>query len=754
MQRYRKPPRVDPTHRSGLRAPLCAVLAFVFVSSALLVPSGSGAAIPAASGESVLHSRIVMSGGPGPLTIDNVTQDPGGASVGGVSNHLFLNVSGGSGSYGVDWSGLPAGCSLVDPTEVACTPTAGGGELAKVSVVVSNASTQVVSGASFWVGSSSENAGSLSVAPTRAGVLTPAFWGTNYNFESGTYANHTIASWLNASPELKNLRLNLLNTLYDTGRVPNWSQVMEFCSAVRCRPELTIGNNLTWTVDQFASALQNASTYLEEYNITPASVVFANEPDLWSAFEGVHITSLPQLAGMYARAVENFTVAKDASPLFRSVPLIGVEMTVEANRFLPFESALLADDGANLSYLDVQAYAAHGANQTLDPQNMLAALWTGTNSLAVGMPGVLQEAATCATCGVHFRMGEGDVGNYAQYAPLKLTYWDIPSNGLGAVSALMRNLTSWSTWDLVTGGSSFIGQQSCEGLLHFAGTCSGWPWNGTTVRPSWFNYVYMYPHLGTGSTYNVSFSADPHVEGMLVRNDSRSARLFVVNANVSEAATFHFGAGFPLNGTARLFEYYPGSGETPLESQLTWDQNSTFTLPAGGELLMAIGPTPATPPPDKPVIQSVGVLGETGLEPSWTNSGNVSNVTVVWGTSVGGNTLSSWQYSAAAGAVTSYIIGRLTPGTRWYIAVMDWNGEVHGPLSATVSQSTAASVPLRTPPPASPGNPAGPAGPVEPAVNPPSLEFLTIGVGLLSAYVGVVSLGIRPRRKSGQSTHA
>ena len=87
---------------------------------------------------------------------------PGSVSV-GHSVTFSVNVSGGSGNYSYNWSGLPAGCASVDAGIVTCTPSASGSTHVVVNVTDSNGFRVASAPLAFTVSSSGSGILSLPV---------------------------------------------------------------------------------------------------------------------------------------------------------------------------------------------------------------------------------------------------------------------------------------------------------------------------------------------------------------------------------------------------------------------------------------------------------------------------------------------------------------------------------------------------------------------------------------------------------------
>ncbi|MGC2035349.1 MAG: hypothetical protein WA761_07900, partial [Thermoplasmata archaeon] len=85
--------------------------------SAPLVPAGMaghGALSPSQQVRSGLYDLNVT-----------LSQTPGMASVGGVPNVIFANMTGGAGGYTIRYEGLPPGCGSQNVTELICAPSGG-----------------------------------------------------------------------------------------------------------------------------------------------------------------------------------------------------------------------------------------------------------------------------------------------------------------------------------------------------------------------------------------------------------------------------------------------------------------------------------------------------------------------------------------------------------------------------------------------------------------------------------------------------
>jgi hypothetical protein len=93
-------------------------------------------------------------------TVGTPNAKPGSVSV-GHSVTFSANVTGGSGNFSYNWSGLPAGCASVDARNVTCTPSGTGTTQVVVTVTDSNGFKVVSAALPFTV--SSSNSGILSL---------------------------------------------------------------------------------------------------------------------------------------------------------------------------------------------------------------------------------------------------------------------------------------------------------------------------------------------------------------------------------------------------------------------------------------------------------------------------------------------------------------------------------------------------------------------------------------------------------------
>ncbi|MGA7861319.1 MAG: fibronectin type III domain-containing protein [Thermoplasmata archaeon] len=689
--------------------------------------------------------QVVNSSTYGPILIQNVTQTPGEASIGGVTNYMFLNWSGGFGAYTVTWSNLPGGCSTVNATEISCLPTSGGGQLDHFKVVVSNSTTSATSGGEFYVGSSASNSGTLSIGPKSAGLITPAFWGTNFNFWQGNPENSTLAAWLNASP-IKSIRLSLFNTAYETtapGKGTNWTEILTFCKWVNCNPEMTIlGAGQTNTKGNFNTVLQRVQNFSAKtgLSLSNAYFVYGNEPNLWANINGTAYGTNAKLAQPFADGANNLSIEQRVD--FPTSTTIGVDMTCQWADMQDFFQDVAVTDGANISYINNQCYTAQGSNTSLDPYNMFQALdYVGTTAINVVMPNELSvlgaycSAPNCAN--IRFQQGEGGVGARKTWNPLKLGYYDIPTDAAQAIAAMRYNYTVWRTWDFSSGKG--YGAFCDVGLVHFKNTCTlpgqGWAWNGTTVRPAWFDYIDLYNHIGTGASFNVTFSGDPNLMGVYVNHSALSGSMILDNTNLSESAVMTLGTGFGRITHAETIELQYGTTGTPVYTNYT--NPTSLTLAPGAVEVVQVtlagpGSVPSAP-------TSLHVTGETGttIGLAWNApAGPVLNYTVYYGLTCGSLT----HPVSTAGTTTSFTLTGLQQNTAYCAAVTAWNSTGQSLKSGTVTATTGVVTPV--------GPPANTTGIVTPVYVFPISALGILGVTAIIAGIIMIA-AFRPQYVPG-----
>lgn len=345
-------------------------------------------------------------------------------------------------------------------------------------------------------------------------ALTSAFWGSNLNFDSGTFANSTIASDMNSTPVVS-IRLSLLNTATLNDAAMNESA--DFCAWLHCHPEITVSGPDAYNYSQFVSYVGQVSGD-SHYNaiVANATWVYGNEPYLWT-------NAYSSVGANYGLIVQNFTKAVRAT--YPSAVVTAYEGSAKPSFAAQYVANATKDEGTGLDYVNFQPYNG-GENTTDTPANMLAAMTTSPNSIPIGVPYLRSLIyASCNACGKSFplQIGEGGPGSAANYPTSKVSGWGATAYAFLGLQAMQYNVSIFRFWTMV-GGS---GSNGCEvGAIHLAGQCN------TTYNPSYYDWE-LEQKLGTGHAWNVTFPGSPSIYGVLINDTSTENQLFIVDTNTS-----------------------------------------------------------------------------------------------------------------------------------------------------------------------------------------------------------------------------
>jgi hypothetical protein len=542
------PPRRRASVRPGLLAlpaiiSLLVLLAPGFPAGSLVGPPASGPSAPSGASGIVGHGPFSPTDQIRPGLYDlNVTlsQTPGMASVGGVPNAIFANVTGGAGEYTIRYEGLPPGCGSQNATELICAPS-GGPVVSTVSATVTDQDGDSAQSApiTFFVAPRSTLAGTLALNGTIVDNLSSMFWGVNLNFGLGSpgYANSSIAAYYNATP-IQWIRFPVAGTTVIDQSLTSWPQVETFCRWVDCHSIMTVGTSNT-TLDQDLAAVGAARS---QYGIEPGLWVLGNEPNLWTGNRSMD-GPVP-----YANALRNFTQAvRQSDP---GAQFLGTEIT-GTWQGLPYIRSVSQIDGKNLSGLGVQLYPQLPVGETLvDFLNGL----TSNDSVSAAVP-TIRNASTagCPSCHLPILLDEINGGTNPAYSPYRIGYPDVPFIATSVIQALGSGVAQFAPWTLTA--TAFRCDNGMIELQPF--DC-----DSPTLNPLYFLYTDLFRQLPAGPVMTGGVPGIPFVSAAGFASPS-GTDLLLVNSNATVAADINVTATFAGAGCVRTSELDPSHISSP-----------------------------------------------------------------------------------------------------------------------------------------------------------------------------------------------
>ena len=400
------------------------------------------------------------------------------------------------------------------------------------------------------------------------GTLAPEFWAVNYNFQSGGFANATVASLLNETP-ITWVRLPLQDTSYSNAAT--WSALSQFCDWTHCHSIATVGGpNVTAT--QAAADVARA----ESRGIHPDFWVFGNEPNLWTGE-----TSLAYANEVYQwiQLVRQFN---------SSAQFIGVEISGNPRFGSDFIYNVTKIDGPYIQALAIQVYPQVGGSTLADFLDALTAPASVQNAILNARTLMAEACPTCAPIPLLLDEVNGGSGFNTNYMTYRETLPDATFLAASIVQGLRLGLVQFAPWTL-TGASNqpANGTNHCDfGMIQLLPGC-----DQEYLQPSYLLYRNLLPKLGYGALTNLSAGGLPGFYGLRVTNGTGQS-LLLVNANPTATEALSLGAGLPTSGTAVSYQMDPAHVISPAVSTVALGGPSppTFVLPPTAVRLVRIAP--------------------------------------------------------------------------------------------------------------------------------------------------------------------
>lgn len=419
------------------------------------------------------------------------------------------------------------------------------------------------------------------------GNLTPEFWAVNYNYQSGGYANHSVAALLNATP-ISWLRLPLVDTSYSGSST--WKSLATFCGWVHCHSIATVGGPNT-TAQQAANEVLKA----ESLGIHPDYWVFGNEPNLWP-----NETSLA-----YANEVYQWIQLVRATNA--SAKILGVEISGNPRFGSDYIYNVTKVDGPYIQGLAIQVYPQVGGSTLADFLGALTAPASVSKAIANARTLMAKACPTCAPIPLLLNEVNGGSGFNANYISYREQFPDATFLAASIVQGLRGGLVQFTPWTF-TAASNLPANATnhCDfGMVQLLPGC-----DQEYLQPTYFLYRNLLPRLPYGPLTNLSLPGVPAFYGVQSQNGSDRA-LLLVNANGTNTDQIAVGSSFPTSGSFTSYEMDPNHVASPIVTAGTLGSSgATFALPPLGVMVVRFSPgSQAVLSADPPAIS----LGGTTL---------------------------------------------------------------------------------------------------------------------------------------------
>jgi hypothetical protein len=355
------------------------------------------------------------------------------------------------------------------------------------------------------------------------GNLSATFWGANYDWSIGSYANHTVASYVNETP-FRFLRLPLpyapLNKIYPAAYT--------FCRWVHCQSEITVGGP---TVSPLAAA-QAVRDLIDNYSINATYWAYGNEPNLW------HPNHHRVNGTEYALLVRQFIA--DVRAFDPGAQFVGLEMAGQPLKLDPYLYNVTKIDGANISVVGLHDYSQEGGTVGNLLDDFMRGLF-GVASVGEAVQNAENViASACRTCNIKVAVHEVNDGNGAMkvYNPYRQGYADEVFYAASVVEAFDSHAFQFLPWTLTA-----VESYRCDiGLIELDHECNG---IARTLNPGFYFFSQLAGMLPIGGQI-VKVSLPHHVYTFLAKvTKGHTSRLLAVNADPIASADFSLAPLFP-----------------------------------------------------------------------------------------------------------------------------------------------------------------------------------------------------------------